>query len=408
MRTYRVLRQRLDEQRRLPILNQLLIGNSMVIIVGAIGGTLLTRYLSYLPTEANVWLILFFATLGISLSLLVNFWIVKTALRPLRELRELVDRVQAEPIERERLPEIIDPDLSHLAAAINSMLDRLDERTLQMRALTERAINAHEEERRRIARQLHDDTAQSLSMLIINLERLDGIIPPDQPDVRTRLATARELATRTLKDLRQTAYDLRPTMLDDLGLVPAIRWYARSRLEGAGVQVRLDIANEATNRLPPQLTTTLYRIAQEAMTNIVRHAAATTATIQLARENNHICLRIEDDGCGFDVAQTPRQAVRLQHFGLLGIRERAELVGGSVQSAVTARPRHVSRSNPAARRNGSRSWTRYVSCWLTTTPFCATASGRCWKINRTWRCWAKLKMVARRYSWRTTCTRKSC
>lgn len=325
MRAYTILRL-----RRLPILNRLLIGNSMVIIVGAVGGTLLTRYLSYLPTEANVWLILLFATLGISLSLLVNYRIVKATLRPLRELSDMVDRVQADPIERQRLPEDLDPGLNRLAAAINAMLDRLDERTLQMRALTERAINAHEEERKRIARQLHDDTAQSLSMLIINLERLDGLMPPDQPDVRTRLVAARELATRTLIDLRQTAYDLRPTMLDDLGLAPAIRWYARSRLEEAGVHVRLDIANEATIRLPPQLETTLYRIAQEAMTNIVRHADATTATIHLARENSQICLRIEDDGRGFDVAQTPRQAVGRQHFGLLGMRERAELVGGGV------------------------------------------------------------------------------
>jgi two-component system sensor histidine kinase UhpB len=334
MRAYEILRQRFSERlRRLPILNQLLIGNSLVIIVGAIGGTLLTRYLAYLPTEANIWLILLFATLGISLSLLVNYWIVKTTLRPLHELSELVDRVQAGPIERERLPEDLDPNLSRLAAAINSMLDRLDERTQQMRALTERAINAHEEERKRIARQLHDDTAQSLSILIVNLERLDGLIPPDQPDVQTRLLAARELATRTLKDLRQTAYDLRPTMLDDLGLAPAIRWFARSRLEEAGVHVRLDIANEAAHRLPPQLETTLYRIAQEAITNIVRHADATLATIHLTRENSHICLRIEDDGYGFDVVQTPHQAVHLQHFGLLGMRERAELVGGAVTLA---------------------------------------------------------------------------
>ena len=339
MHAHPVLRQRLTEHlRRLSILDRVLIGNSMVIIVGAVGGTLLTRYLAHLSTEANVWLILLFAVLGISLSLVVNYWIVKTTLAPMYDLIERVDRVQAGPLKHERLPENLSPNLRRLAVAINSMLDRLDERTLQMRALTERAINAHEEERKRIARQLHDDTAQSLSMLIINLERLDGVIPTDHPDVRTRLTATRELAMRTLKDLRQTAYDLRPTMLDDLGLAPAIRWYARSRLEEAGVHVRLDIANEAANRLPPQLETTLYRIAQEAITNIVRHAGATIVTIQLARENGQICLRIEDDGRGFDVAQTPRQAVRLQHFGLLGMRERAELVGGTV--TLSSQPGH--------------------------------------------------------------------
>ncbi len=328
MRVYTNLRERLSRRlRRSPILNRLLLGNSMVIIVGAIGGTLLTRSL---PNEANLWLILLFATLGISLSLLVNYWIVTATLRPVHDLSEMVDRVQAGPVkQRERLPEDIDPNLSRLAAAINLMLDRLDERSTQMHALTEHAINAQEEERRRIARQLHDETAQSLSTLIINLERLEHIIPPDHPDVQTRLVAARELAIETLKDLRQTAYDLRPTMLDDLGLVPAIRWYARSRLEEAGVQVRFGELDD-TARIPPQLETTLYRIAQEAISNVVRHADATSVTINLKRENSHICLQIEDNGCGFEVAHPAQRNGRVQQLGLLGIRERAELVGGTI------------------------------------------------------------------------------
>lgn len=339
MRLYGDLQQRLGRQlRRLSMLDRVLIGNSMVIIVGAVGGTLLTRYLSHLSPEASLWLMLFFATLGIALSLIVNYLIVKTTLRPMDDLIERVDRVQAGPIERERLPENLSPNLRHLAIAINGMLDRLDERTLHMRALTQRAINAHEEERKRIARQLHDDTAQSLSMLIITLERLDGDLPANLAQARARLLAAHELANRTLKDLRQTAYDLRPTMLDDLGLAPAIRWYARSRLEEAGIRVRLDIAAETAGQLPPELATTLYRIAQEAMTNIVRHADATAATIELTRRNQHVCLRIEDDGCGFDAAQIPAQAVRLQHLGLLGIRERAELVGGTVR--LLSQPGH--------------------------------------------------------------------
>jgi two-component system sensor histidine kinase UhpB len=199
-----------------------------------------------------------------------------------------------------------------------------------MRALTEHALNAQEEERRRIARQLHDEAAQSLSTLIINLERIEQNTPPDQPELRTRLIAARELAIATLKDLRQTAYDLRPTMLDDLGLVPAIRWYARSRLEEVGVQVRFGPLDDAA-RLPPQLETTLYRIAQEAITNVVRHADATLVTIALKRENSHICLQIEDDGCGFDAGVPVQRNEPVMHMGLLGIRERAQLVGGRVE-----------------------------------------------------------------------------
>lgn len=321
---------------RLPILNRLLIGNSLVIIVGASGGTLITRYLAYLPSEANIWLILLFVLLGISLSLLVNYWIVTLTLRPVCELREWVDRVQAgAALPHESRQADGDPNLSHLAAAINSMLDRLDDYTLQMRALTERALNAQEEERQRIARQLHDDTAQSLSTLIIHLDRLAGSLPPDQRDAQTRLAAARQLATETLVDLREVAYDLRPTLLDDLGLIPAIRWYARSRLGEAGVAAQIETGDDAP-RLPPQLETTLYRIAQEAIANIAQHAAARTVTIQLARAPGHICLRVADDGRGFDASQPPRQAVRLRHLGLLGMRERAELVGGTV--SVSSQP----------------------------------------------------------------------
>jgi len=218
-----------------------------------------------------------------------------------------------------------------LAAAIGSMLDRLEGRALQLRALSERAINAQEEERKRIARQLHDETTQSLSTLIINLERLESAVAAgtSNGNLQSRLAAARQLATRSVEDLRKVIYDLRPTMLDDLGLVPAIRWYARSNLEEIGVQVMLDAPDEAM-RLPSQLETTLFRIAQEAINNIVHHAEAKSVAISLRRDDGSICLGIDDDGRGFDVAKITGQALRLRRMGLLGIQERAELVGGEV------------------------------------------------------------------------------
>jgi two-component system sensor histidine kinase UhpB len=259
-----LLRQQFN---RLPIFNRLLIGNSAVIIVGAVGGTWLTHYLADLHLEADFLLIGLFVTLGILLSLLVNYQIVKTALQPLHELREAVDRVQTGQAGVQISPiDNFDPDLSQLAEALNSMLERLGWRALQLRALSERAINAQEEERKRIARGLHDDIGQDLSMLIINLERMEGMVSPDAPDLRRQLADARQFATHTLDELRKVVYNLRPTMLDDLGLGPAIRWYARSYLEEAGIRVKFD-GFDGTMRLAPELETTLFRITQEAINN---------------------------------------------------------------------------------------------------------------------------------------------
>ena len=311
---------------RLPIFKRLLIGNSIVIIVGAIGGTLLTHYVTELRGAADLWLILLFSLLGIFLCLLVNYWIVKTTLRPLYDLRDRIDRLQKQADVRERVQVDADPDISRLASATNSMLDRLEGRARQLRALSERAINAQEEERKRIARQLHDDTAQSLSILIINMERLESALAKEAPALCRRLAAARQLATRTLEELRKVIYGLRPSMLDDLGLVPAIRWFARSSLDEVGAEVKFDMLDETT-RLSPELETTLFRIAQEAINNVVRHASAESVMISLKQAEDKLCMTIEDDGCGFNFAQVAEQSQRL---GLLGMQERAELVGGEV------------------------------------------------------------------------------
>ncbi len=313
---------------RLPIFHRIAIGNSLIIIIGAIGGTLLTHHLSDRAT--NLWLIISFASLGITMSLITNFWIIKTGLHPLHKLCKLVNLTQEGQIGLGTYSlKDTDPDVSQVADTLNSMVNQLEERNLQLRALSERAINAQEEERKRIARSLHDDTAQALSMLIINLERLEKRLPVGDSNLQPKLESARQLATHTLEELRAVIHGLRPTMLDDLGLVPAIRWYARSNLEEAGIRVKVHGPDESM-ALSSHLKTTLFRTAQEAINNISRHAEAKSAVITLCQNKDKVCLLVEDDGRGFDVAQTSGQALRLQQLGLLGIQERAELVGGDV------------------------------------------------------------------------------
>jgi len=315
--------------KRTPILYRIAIGNGFVIAIGAIGGTYLTRLLA--DQAVDWWLILLFLGIGTILSVSINFWIIKSALRPLNELSTSVYRVQKDHSQID--PQFLqptDPEIYQLASTLDSLVRQLNERNQELQALSEHAINALEEERRRIALTLHDDTGQALSMLIINLERLESQIPGEEFELKEKLVATRNLAQQSLANLRMIVYGLRPTILDDLGLVPAIRWYARTNLEEAGIMVEIH-ANGEVEPLPPQLKSTLFRIAQEAINNIVKHSNANQVEIKLSQREKNIQLEVKDDGEGFDLASVREKALRLEQLGLLGIEERAELAGGDAQ-----------------------------------------------------------------------------
>jgi two-component system sensor histidine kinase UhpB len=320
----------------LSLYSRIVLGNSIIIVIGAIGGTFLTRKLS--GEAASVWLVVFFSLVGIAGIILLNNWIVKRSLQPLEELHRLVDRVAAgqTPINTHQYEEL-GPDFQQLSSALNAIVLQLEERNQQLSALSNRAIRSQEEERIRIARSLHDDTGQSLSSLIILLDRLERRMPDQPADLKQQLVAARQLASNTLAELRKIIFDLRPTILDDLGLVPAIRWYARTYLEPEGVQVRLFLPEEELD-LPVECSTTLFRICQEAMSNILRHASARMVMITLCLDKTEICLQVIDDGQGFDMKELSEQGPFPQKLGLLGIKERAELVGGRI--IIETAPKH--------------------------------------------------------------------
>lgn len=315
---------------------RIVLGNSIIIVIGAVGGTLLTRKLSGEAT--SLWLVVFFLLVGMAMIILINNWIVKKSLQPLNELHRLVGQVAAgqTPINTHQYEER-GPDFHQLSSALNAIIWQLEERNQQLSALSNRAIKSQEEERMRIARSLHDDTGQSLSSLIILLDRLESRAPEQPADLRQQLAAARQLASSTLAELRKIIFDLRPTILDDLGLVPAIRWYARTYLEPEGVQVRLFLPEEELD-LPIECSTTLFRICQEAMSNILRHASARMVMITLCLDNTEVCLQVIDDGQGFEMKQLSEQGPYPRKLGLLGIKERAELVGGRV--IIETAPHH--------------------------------------------------------------------
>jgi two-component system sensor histidine kinase UhpB len=316
-----------NQLQSLSIYQKIAIGNSIIIIAGAIGGTLLTRHLT--DRAADFSLIVLFASIGILLSMLINFLMLNSALRPLRELGRLADLLS---LENTYLPSKVletDPDIARLAKTLDSLIHQLEQRNVQLRALSERAINAQEEERQRIARSLHDDTGQAISTILFKLESLETQLPQGDRCAE-ELSKTRDLASATLKELKKIISDLRPSVLDDLGLVPAIRWYARSNLESAGISLDFQ-APESIDQIPPEITTTLFRISQEAINNIVKHSQAKKVNICLLQENDRIIVRIDDHGIGFIPAKNGQATASPQHWGLTGIKERVELVGGEVE-----------------------------------------------------------------------------
>ncbi len=315
---------------RISLIKRLAIGNSAIIILGAIVGTLLTRHLT--DQAADIWLILFFSAAGTFLSILLNLWIIKTALKPFYDLRAKVNKEQFGSGEIEpyhiSLP---DEDVYHVVEALNTLIKQLREQNRQLKAISEQAINAQEDERKRIAQSLHDDTGQALSSLIISIDRINSQFTQDvNPEILNQLKSARTLAQSALSELRKIIYGLRPTLLDDLGLVPAIRWYARTILDEAGIRTSISAPVE-DEKLPAQLTLTLFRISQEAINNILRHSKAQNASISIAQNNGEITLEIFDDGIGFNNQDVTKQAVSQQQWGLLGIQERVELIRGKLE-----------------------------------------------------------------------------
>jgi PAS domain S-box-containing protein len=207
----------------------------------------------------------------------------------------------------------------------------------QLRAeLLRKIISAQEDERRRVARELHDVTSQALATLAIRLEALAAMKASDVQVLASKIEETRALLATTSDEVRRLIYALRPTVLDDLGLPAALRSCAANSLGAAGVEVHVEIVGEE-RRLPPQVEIAIFRIAQEAMTNIVRHARADSTYVSLEFKEKSVSLQIEDDGIGFDLSEELSSTdVSKRGAGLLGMKERAELLGGTLR--VTTRP----------------------------------------------------------------------
>ncbi len=215
--------------------------------------------------------------------------------------------------------------------------------------LFKKALAAQEDERKRIARELHDEVSQSLTALLYDAE--DGLELEHLPGIKKRLQSICDLTQHTLDNIHKLMFDLRPSMLDQLGLVPAVRWLAETRLEPRGLRVNVnsepdpDLARGEADeqRLSPEIETALYRVIQEAINNIARHAAARNVEIGLSLDDGAASVSITDDGIGFDLAEISLGTIRdidsddfhlsenTRGLGLLGMQERIELLGGELE-----------------------------------------------------------------------------
>lgn len=216
---------------------------------------------------------------------------------------------------------------------------RVSERTARLGLVLRKVISAQEDERHGLARELHDETAQTLAALSISLDRARDSLGTGASPALDHIGAAKAIATRLLDDTRRLILGLRPSILDDMGLGAAIAWLSDEVLTPKGIAVTLDI--RPGERLPAHLETSLFRIAQEAVNNVAKHSGASTARIQLRLEDGRATIVVEDDGAGFDVEEALTRAPGAGSVGLVGMQERVALLGGRIE--LEGRPQQGSR-----------------------------------------------------------------
>jgi signal transduction histidine kinase len=277
---------------------------------------------------------------------------------PIRRLAVVADRFSTGDLEAE-IPPMRQDEIGELAQNLETMRrqlkrsidetsrwnleleQRVERRTAELEELYKqlrlkdrergdllgKIITAQEEERRRIARELHDDISQTLTGLSISLKSIKGLIASDPDTAGKEIESLRQSTRGTVENVRRLILDLRPSLLDDLGLVPAISWYVENYLAPAGVEAKLEVTG-VEKRLPSSVEIALFRVVQEALTNIVKHARARTARICLKFIPSAIVGDIEDDGRGFGVSEVRHG--KSQGMGLSGMVERIELIKGKM------------------------------------------------------------------------------
>ncbi len=296
-------------------------------------------------------------SLTILVALLFAWGVARSVTKPLETLAHGAQRIAQGDLD-EPIPPLGEDEIGRLARAFDQMRitlkasfeaiaeakqdleQRVQERTRELEmlyqelqrkeemrgVLLKKAITAQEEERKRIARELHDETSQALATLLLTIETS---LSAAREEAKERLSRMKAMADRTLDSIHRLIFDLRPSVLDDLGLSAALRWSAESRLEPMGIDLDLEVIG-SERRLTPEIETTLFRTGQEAITNIARHAEAESVKIAIEFAERAVRLQVVDDGIGFEPDTVVGSVEDLRGLGILGMKERVALLGGKV------------------------------------------------------------------------------
>ena len=296
--------------------------------------------------------LMWYGGIAFIITLIVAWLLTNSVVRPVHTLiaacKRITDGDLVQPV-----PQVGGAEVSILGRSFDQMRERLrrslsetrewnveleqrvEQRTRELaeaesgrRELLRKLVVAQEEERRGLARELHDETSQALTAVVVGLETATTAPAQDVAEIKDRLVPIKSMATEMLREIQRIIHDLRPAILDDLGLVQAIDWYAESRFKSRRIQVSMETAG-TEKRLPSEVETVVFRIAQEAVNNIVRHADAENVSITLEFADEAVILQVEDDGKGFDPNALMKRGNGHTGFGLTGIRERASLFGGT-------------------------------------------------------------------------------
>jgi two-component system, NarL family, sensor histidine kinase UhpB len=305
------------------LIGQIVGANVVLVALALLGASLAAGFDLTIENQRFEFLIV---ALVIVLTLCVNLWMLQRRFRPLEQLIERIERIDpAEPETHELSRPQPFREIDRLSDSFKRLLDRIEE---ERRRSGQLAMRAQEEERRRLARDLHDEVNQALTAILLRLEAL----AQDEPAERVEeVVELKRLVNQAMEELLNLARQLRPSALDDHGLVPAIDSQLKRFAARTGVEARLRTQGEP-DALPEPVQTALYRVTQEALTNVGRHAGATCVEVDLENDEDRTELRVRDDGVGFDPGSVTRSVADRPGagLGLRGMAERARLVGGDI------------------------------------------------------------------------------
>jgi signal transduction histidine kinase len=288
------------------------------------------------PARISLRPIILALVIGVGLVAFIISLGVQRVIGPITEMAAHSRLVAAGDYEVQVTPSTI-RELRDLGNAFNEMVGQIARYQAGLRQYVAAITRTQEEERKRIARDLHDDTVQSLIAIGQRVELAREMVTEDPQNTVEQLRDLRKMITRTTDSVRQFSRDLRPTVLEDLGLVAALQYLVNELAQQDTIEVTLDVEGTAED-LSPDMEVTIYRIVQEALTNVRKHAHASRAQVQAQFLSRQVVVTIQDNGTGFTMPEETADLASIGNFGLMGLKERAQLFGG--QMTIISQPGH--------------------------------------------------------------------